>query len=1015
MSTRLSPHTIRWATGAIRGLCAGAFVASMASALPPPNVAHETPTTWQAAQGGIIVGRVTDARSNEAVAGVAIEVEGTRLGAIADDEGRYRIVNIPAGSRTIVARRLGFSAMRRTVTVVGEQQVTVDFALERSVVALDQVVVTGTAGGEQRRSVGQSVATINAGDALSKSAAPDLGSLLNARAPGVVISQPTGRLGAGPSIQIRGRSSIGLGNSPIIYIDGVRVNNATASGPVAVSGGLAGQNSQVGGRLNDIVPEDIESIEVIKGPAASTLYGTEASSGVVQIITKRGSSGARPQFAMQVQGGSLYFRDDEGRMPTNYVRNPGGTVVPWNAVRQEKDRDDPLFKTGHTALINASLSGGLDAVRYYVSSAYETGQGIEPNNALRQFTLHGNVDVTPSSTFDVATSINYVSLRSRLGVDAGASAMFGGVFGHALAFPNSRGFGLGFPPEVTQDLWENSQYVNRFTASTRVEHVPLSWLRQRLVLGVDYTGDDSRALERFAPPPLNTIIPNATGRIGQTIRSTSGITADYGATATLNLTPTLSSMSSVGGQFFRNELGTSFLGGTGFPGTGIETVSGTALQVTATQTEALNTTVGAYAQQKFGWKDRLFFTAAVRVDNNSAFGEDLKWITYPKFDASWVVSEESFWGWKNFLPSFRLRGAYGESGRSPQTFSALRTFSPVQGPGGTNAVTPGSIGNPELRPEVGQELELGFEAAILDRVSLDFTYFSKKTEDVIINQNIAPSSGFSGTRPVNLGRVDNQGIELLATLQAFTSANLNWELSGSVATNKDEIKDLGSVPSVIVTFGQFHQVGRPIGGFYSKRVVSADRAANGTATNVLCQGAAGPVACAQAPFQFIGTPTPKVSGSVSNTVTIGKNLRLYALVDFKRGNRTFNATELLRCSGALGVGLCDSNYNPQNYSTIYLAETAGTALAQSIIAGFVQDASFAKLREVSASYTLPRRLIPGTSHASITLAGRELHTWTNYTGIDPEVSSAGTGGFTAQDQALMPPLTRIIATLNVRF
>ncbi|MGH7713141.1 MAG: TonB-dependent receptor domain-containing protein, partial [Gemmatimonadaceae bacterium] len=323
------------------------------------------------------------------------------------------------------------------------------------------------------------------------------------------------------------------------------------------------------------------------------------------------------------------------------------------------------------ALVNASLSGAQNQIRYYVSSAYETGQGVEPNNSLRQFSLHGNVDVTPASTIDVATSINYVSLRSHLGVDGGASAMFGALFGHALAFPNSRGFGLGFPPEVTHDLWDNSSNVNRFTASSKVEHVPFSWLKQRFVAGVDYVGDDSRALERFAPPPLNTIIPNATGRIGQTLRSLSGLTLDYSGTATFSLTPMLSSATSIGGQYFRNETSASFLGGMGFPGTGMETVSGTAQQVTAAQQEVLNTTLGAFAQQKFSWRDRLFLTAALRVDNNSAFGEDLKWVTYPKVDASWVASDEAFWPWKGTVSSFRLRAAYGESGRQPQTFSAL--------------------------------------------------------------------------------------------------------------------------------------------------------------------------------------------------------------------------------------------------------------------------------------------------------------------------------------------------------
>jgi TonB-linked SusC/RagA family outer membrane protein len=970
----------------------------------------------QPTQGGTVTGRVTDSRSTQPVPGATIEIDGTRLGAITDDEGRYRIANVPAGSRTVIARRLGFSAQRRVVTVSAGQEVTADMALEPTVVALDQIVVTGTAGAEQRKAVGVSIATIDATEELSKSAAPDIGQLLNARAPGVLISQPSGRLGAGPSIQIRGRSSIGLGNSPVVYIDGVRVTNSTGTGPSAVPGGLAGQNSAIAGRLNDIAPEDIASIEVIKGPAASTLYGTEASAGVIQILTKRGSGGA-PQFQLSVQGGSLFFRDAEGRMPTNFMRNPQGQVVAWNAIRQEIDRGDPLFETGYTSLVSAAVTGGQNPVRYYVSGSYESDKGVEPNNALRQLSLHGNVDVTPTPTVDIATSLNYVSLRNHLGVDVGASAMFGGVFGHALAFPNSRGFSLGFAPEVTQDLWDNYQSVNRFTASTRIENTPFNWFRHRLIGGVDYAGDDSRALERFALPPWNTVIPNPTGRIGQTLRSTTGLTLDYNATGTINLTSQLVSATSVGGQYFRNENNSSFLGGIGFPSQAIVTVSGAAQSVTPTQQEILTTTLGAFAQQKFSWKDRLFATVAVRVDNNSAFGEDLKWVTYPKVDAAWVLSEESFWPWRSVVPSFRIRGAYGQSGRAPQTFSALRTYTPIQGPGGSNAVTPGSLGNPDLKPERGKEIELGFEAGISDRVSIDFTYFNKKTEDLILNQAVAPSSGFAGSVPTNLGRVDNQGIELLTVIQALTRPNWDWDISASIATNRDEVKDLGGLPSVITTFGQNHRVGHAIGTFWSKRVISADRDTAGRAINVLCADTAGrpPVVCAQAPLLPIGTPTPKLSGSISNTLTLFKNWRLYALVDFKRGHRIFNATELLRCTGALGVPFCDANYNPRNYPILYIAETPGNSLAQSIADQYIQDGSWTKLREVSATYTLPRSWIPGTSSASLTFAARELALWSDYGGIDPEVTSAGTGGFISQDQAILPPLTRYLLTVNVRF
>ena len=999
MRTRLSQFTGRWVVGAL-----GCLLASVVSA-----------TSLHAQGDGSITGRVTDAKSSQPIGGVAIQIDGSLIRVMSADDGGYRI-SVAPGSYTLVVRRIGFAGVRQAVTVTASQPVTADIKLESSAISLDAIVVTGTPSGGQRRTIGNAVATISAPDALAQSAATDLASLLNARVSGTVISQPTGRIGAGQAIQIRGRSSIGLGNSPLIYIDGVRVTNSTGTGPSG--GGLAGQNSSVAGRLNDISPEDIESIEVIKGPAAATIYGTEASSGVVHIITKRGTVG-RPQFSLVGSGGPIWFRDAAGRMPTNFAKDSLGNIVTWNAVEAEEARGTPIFENGMMSQVNGSFSGGREDIRYYLSGVYEKDQGIEPNNSLHQFSLHANTDIAPNDKLNVGSSLNFVDLRSHLGVDGGASVMFSSVFGHQLVFPRARGFGLNFLPEVTQGLWDNSADVKRFTASGRVEHNPIQAITQRLILGIDHTGDDSRSLERFAPPDLAVLLPPATaaGRIRQTLRDAAVITADYVGTARFNPTASLSSSSSVGGQLFRTESSTSVLGGQGFPGSGIETVSGAAAPDPPSQSQLLNTTIGAYAEQKFGWNERLYLTGAIRVDNNSAFGEDFKWVTYPKVDASWVVSDEPFWSWKGAVRNLRLRVAYGESGRQPNVFSALRTFSPVPGPANTNGVTPGALGNPDLKPERGKELEAGFEAELFDRLSLDFTIFNKKTEDVIINQPVAPSSGFAGSRPMNLGRVDNGGIELLATLSVFRTSNIDWELRGSYATNNDEIKDLGGVPSVITSYGQFNKVGYPIGGFYSKRVVSADRAANGTATNVLCDGGPGvaPVACAQAPLLFIGTPTPKRSGSLANTLRIGRNLQFFALMDFKQGNKQLNATDLLRCTSQLGAGLCEANYRPENYDPVHLAETASNSLATSIVDQYVQNTSFIKLREVSGTYTLPAGLIPGTSHASFTLAARELMTWTKYNGIDPEVSSAGTGIATAQDQALLPPLTRIIATLSIRF
>jgi outer membrane receptor protein involved in Fe transport len=540
-------------------------------------------------------------------------------------------------------------------------------------------------------------------------------------------------------------------------------------------------------------------------------------------------------------------------------------------------------------------------------------------------------------------------------------------------------------------------------------------------MGIDLTSDDSRAIEHFATPDLAAYIGAvaAAGSIGQTIRRNTVTSVDYAGSVKFDLGRTLSSTSSLGGQFFRTELNESFLGGTGFPGLGVETVSAVSNPAPSTQTQTINTTIGAYGQQQFGWSDRLFLTAALRVDNNSAFGEDFKWVTYPKLSASWVVNEEPFWPANSYVNSLKLRSAYGESGRQPATFSALRTYSPAQGPGSTSAVTPNTIGNPSLKPERGKELELGFEGQVFGRLGLDFTYFNKRTQDVIISQPVAPSSGFSGNQFANLGQVNNHGIELLATLQAITRERFSWEIVANLATNKDEIKDLGGIGGTVLSAGQTNVVGYPIGGIFTRRVVSADRnATTGQATNVLCDAGpnAAPVACATAPFQFIGTPTPRTTGSLGNTVWIGKYVRLYGLVDFKRGYRAYNQNDALRCGGAAGANLCRSAYYPLEYDPVYLAEHVTTAAGLGIVDQFYEDASFAKLRELSATVTVPQRLLRGFTSASITLACRDLHTWTSFKGLDPEGSIFNTAtSFNTGNQGLLPPLSRFLATVNLNF
>ena len=999
-----------------------ALAVMMMFVVPAAHAAGTTPRGAAAAparRAAAIVGQVIDAGTRVGVAGASVRVEGTGLGAVTDTAGRYRILNVNPGSFTLSVRRIGYVAQRKTITVPADGEVTADFVLTGAATSLNEVIVTGTAGEQARREIPNAVSSVDASSVLSKSQAPDMGTLLNSRAPGVSVVPGSGRLGSGPNINIRGVSSLSLDNNPLIYIDGVRVSNRTGGGPTTFgNGGFGSQNAGVVGRLNDISPDEIESIQIIKGPAAATIYGTEAANGVIQIITKKGA-GTKPTLDVQVQHGYIYFRDPEGRIQTNFMPDGDGNIVGFNGIVEQNKAGTPVFTTGNARQYSASLSGLLGVANYFLSANYEDDQGVEPNNAIKQFNGHANLNLAPTPKVDLGTSLNYVQGTLHTGADVGVSALLGAELGHSLLYtvPGGDGFYPNVPPAVPQTLYDNSDGIHRFTGSETITHRPIDWFTQRVIVGVDYTDEDGRGLEKFAPPDLAPFtLGGAAGRIGQTLTTTTVTSLDYNGTAKFQLTPSITSATSIGGQWYRTALHQSFLGGIGFPGPGITTVSGTATALQSTQGDTINTTIGGYAQEEFGLNNRLFLTAALRVDNNSAFGDQFKWITYPKFGATWVMNEEPFWH-VGFVNSLKLRTAYGESGRAPLAFSALRAYLPVQGPLGSNAFTAGSFGNPDLKPERGKEIEAGFESDLWHRLHLDFTYYNKHTTNEIVAQDIAPSLGFTGTQYQNLGQVNNHGIELQATLNVLNQRNFAWDITGNLATAKNKIISLGGVPSLVTTAGQANVVGFPIQSYFSRKVVSATLdPSTGQATDVLCDGGPGaaPMDCATAPFVFIGSAVPTTTGSVANTFTLFKKLRLYALVDFKRGNRLANAIDQLRCQGLTGVGLCDINYHPDKYSAVQVAEAGISAYVNQADDQFFEDASFVKLREVSATYTLPDRLIPGVRHASFTLAARELHIWTKYNGPDPEVNDAP-NGLIAQDQAVLPPLSRIIATLNLTF
>jgi TonB-linked SusC/RagA family outer membrane protein len=959
------------------------------------------------AQDSTLAGTVVSAATSAPLDGARVTIDGTPLVQTTDADGRFRFPDVPGSRVTIRVVRIGYQPVAAEVAVGATE---LRLTLREATVQLDELVVTGQPEGTQRRAIGNSVATIDAPAALELSGSSDVGNLINGRAPGVTLIPGSGRVGAGPTITVRGLGSLSLNSQPLLYIDGVRVTNDVATGPSSIAGG--GNVS----RLNDIAPEDIESIEIIKGPAAATIYGTEASNGVIQVITKKGRPGARPQVNLTMKQGTNWFQNPEGRMPTNYASDGAGGILTWDPVDQEQARGTPIWTNGHTQSYNASVSGGSEAVQYYVSGTYDDDDGIEPINGLRRFAGHANLSFPISPKLDVSTSLNYHRGKIHLGIDYGNGVMFNTMFGTPLlADSPTRGFFQAPPEAWYSGTFDYTQDVSRFTGSATVRHRPLKWLDHRLTIGLDQTGEDNQALTQFMPPNVAQYFDEVSARGSVTInrRDIAFYTADYAANARFALSPKVSSTTSIGAQYYQRRTDTLGIQGTEFPAPDLRTGISTA-NTFGSQDFITNKTIGLFAQQMFGLNDRVFLTGAVRVDNNSAFGDNFDLATYPKVSGTWVISEEPFWR-LGFVSALKLRAAYGASGQQPESFAALRTYAPSTGPDDQPAVTPQFVGNPDLKPERGQEIELGFEAGLFDRVGIDFTVFSKQTKDAILLRNTPPSNGFPGQQFVNIGQISNKGIELQVNTQPVVSPKFRWEVSASIATAHNFIKDLGGIPNIALGLPlQSHREGYPIAGYFVKKVVSAEVDPSGTVTSALCDGGPGNavVACEDASGVFVGTPIPKVTGAFTTTVTLFGNLRLYGLVDFKRGHRRFNADRWVRCDVFLE---CRENVDPTGADPRLLADIQlGTDLET--VNSFIEDASFFKLREISASYTVPDRWARalGAARATVTVSGRNLHTWTNFTGLDPE-SQSNPGELDFFGQAVTPTLAQFVTTISLSF
>jgi len=918
-----------------------------------------------AASQGTISGLVQNQQSGTPVPSVQIFIESLDLGVLTQPNGRYVLQNVPAGTHMVTASRIGFQNITQSVTV-GAGTALQDFTLTEAILGLDEIIVTGQAGGTQRRAIGNVVATIDAAELAEVSASSSMEQFFGNRVAGVQMIPGSGSVGYDTQrIRIRGNSSAALKNDPIIYIDGVRMNSLAPE-----TAGYAVRQS----RLNDINPNDIESIEIIKGPAASTLYGTEASNGVIQIITKRGVAG-EASFDASLETGLNYMVDPAGKIDEYYGFSPStGNIISGNLYDAEIERlGHPVYSYGPNVNANISVRGGTDLIRYFGSINRQDQTGTVNYNWDKRTTGRMNLGFTASEVLDVDLNMSFSERATQHDDDAYRALTWGNPISNSL-FGGVDTPNLGYsgePIDAKRKWYQEGNQIDRRTASITMNYNPTDWWSHRLVTGADVTHDKSHVLFR-----KNPIYNGSSGRDGRKIagrRHTRLISFDYSTSASFRLMDeNLGGITSLGVQYYKTVDDFAEANGRGFATPTLSTV-GAAAVTEGREDRVENATVGIYIQQQFDWQERMFVTAAVRGDDNSAFGTDYDAAIYPKLSGAWVVSEEEFWN-LDTVGEFRLRAAWGAAGQQPDVFAASRLFQAQAGPGDVAILTPTDYGNPILAPEKGEEFEGGFDAGLFDdRLGLNFTAYWRTTKDAIVSQPLPPSLGFASNQLVNIGEVKNWGTEVELNWQVLVDDPVQWDVAVAFSTNQNEVTNLGGVDAIPVRRGRFHVQGYPLATIFAPKVISADFVSGnrGAATNIMCDGGTGSdgrtqggvaTPCDEANFVYIGHTDPSWQTTFSSTLSFLSNWTIYSQVDVMGGHTIFND----------GIGAQTTSFvstRCANYQDDVQC-MAQRAVNRSLIG--VRDGGFARVRELSLRYVLTQGLADrlGVDRASVTAGWR---------------------------------------------
>ncbi len=971
-----------------------------------------------------VKGKVTDDSKIQALPNVNVQVKGTLLGTVTGSDGTFSI-EIPGDKPAVLVISLvGF--LSQNITVSGSAS-NLEVALKSDVLNLDEVVVTGLASTVKRGNLANAVTSVNAKELMGTTQIQTTDQALYSKVPGATLRQNSGAPGGGLSIQLRGVSSLVGASQPLIILDGVYINNSfQRTGRATVTGAAAGAGAPAqddgSNRLADINPNDIQTIEILKGPSAAAIYGTRANAGVIIITTKKGSAGKTTvSFGQDIGFGRplrLMGTDDWSVDKINFFfTNPAKRDLELARFQQAQSTGqffdfEELFYGNTAALSNTRLTvtGGNDKTRFYVAGAITDEKGIVRRTGFERYSIRANIEHRLSKKLNFSVNSNFIRTNTDRGF-TGNQNNTGASIGYNIAYipnyfnlkPNDAGIypdvDYGGPrenPLAVTDKAKNNSLVNRF-----IQSATLNWqiferdnsaLKMQLTGGVDYVQNTSMI---YLPEDLQ--FQRAQANPGDVLHGKQeSFNKNFQAALVHNLSAGKTNFTTQAG-IVRLEFENSafFMRGRGLAPRQTNVQQATVQQIDQ-QFQSTIQEAGIFAQEEVNFDDKLIGTVGVRFDKSTLNGDRNKFYAFPKASLAVNLTNFDFWN-VSFINQLKPRIAYGETA-GPVAFGS--TFTPLGGAnigGLLGSVVSTQIGNTLIRPETAREIEFGIDAGFFNnRLAFEATYYVKTTANNIQNLNLAPATGVN-TTPSNEAELRNKGIELALSGTVLQKRDLRWFSRVMWWKNDVIVKKLG-IPSYLT--GAF---GTGLGTFLIQEGVSP-------LTIV------GTPAISPGVFTVWGENRPKFTTSWYNTLTIKKNLDFSMMWEWRNGGENINLTAFLTDAGGTTKGWFDDDDKdgipngrqrpPAPYNN------AGR---------WVQDASFVKLREVGLFYTVPASSVNKwfggfVSRLRVGASGNNIFLFTKYEGYDPETSTFGAQSIAGNvDVAPYPTTRRLFFHINVDF